>query len=190
MPKNDGQIHLNTEIVGFKGLPRHISYVLAILTIVWSQSLYSQSIFTSNLSGGTGNWNDAATWTENNQGNPDDTDGIPDSDDDVIITSGDIVTLNPAGTTTIVDLTVSGTLDIASNNRTLEVTGDLIISGTSTLSGNRNNRIINVSGTFDVSSGASASIGGIQINVTGTTPLMVHWLLQAQQGIKLSILSM
>ena len=131
--------------------------------IVWSQNLYSQSVFTSNLSGGIGDWNEPSNWTENNQGNLGDSDGIPDNDDHVIISTNDIITLNPSGITFIVDLTVFGTLDIALNIRTLEVTGNLVMSGTSTLSGNSNDRIINVTGTFNVISGATASIGGIQI---------------------------
>ncbi|GEM_PF-1137860 len=150
---------------------RHIAYVLALLCIVGSIDLYSQSIFTSNLSGGSGDWNSAASWTENNQGNPDDSDGIPDSDDDVVITGGDIINVEPAGTTTITDLTISGaTLNYASN-RTLTVTGNMTVTGTSAITGNNANRILNVNGNLDVNTSATLTINGQTITITGTTTL-------------------
>jgi len=146
--------------VGQLRTPRHIAYVLVALFLVCSQDLYSQSIFTSNLSGATGDWDDPATWTENNQGNPDDSDGIPDSDDDVVITGGDIVDLNPSGTTSITDLTIAGsTLNIPSNNRTLNVTGNMTVSCTSVL------KVINMKGETLVEEVISGNQTQLDVNI-------------------------
>ena len=155
----------------FKTL-RHISYVMAALCLVWSQNIFAQATYESNVSGGNGDWDETASWTLA-AGSPTDGDGdgIPDGNDDVIILAGDRIDVDPAGTVNINDVTVFGQLNFPGNGRTLEVAGNFVMSGTSSVTGNNAGRVLNVTGTFTVSSGASASISGQTINVTGATTI-------------------
>lgn len=127
----------------------------------------AQAVFESNVSGGAGDWDDAGSWTRISGSDGDD---IPDSDDDVTILAGDEIDLAIA-TTNVDDLTIAGTLHIPGNNRTINVGGNLVMSGTSAITGNNSTRTINVTGTFDVSTGASATINGQNVDVTGDTTI-------------------
>lgn len=157
----------DTGIVTLQGrLIRRIGILLQ-LTVAFSCVMNAQAVFESNLSGGTGDWDDAASWTRISGTDVDD---IPDSDDDVTILAGDQIDLATA-TTDVDDLTITGTLNIAGNNRTINIGGNLVMSGTSAITGNNATRTVNVSGTFDVSTGASATVNGQTFDVTGNTTL-------------------
>lgn len=89
--------------------------------------------------------------------------GLPQSGDDVIIAAGHTVTVN-TGTITINSLTVVGTLNMNNANnqdRTLNVSGDVIIDGTITLSNaNQNNtHTLNIGGDFS-NNGTFTAING------------------------------
>lgn len=68
---------------------------------------------TSNLSGGTGNWGTAGTWSNCNSTTPQTTDSVT-------ITAGDTVTLNASPSITFI--TINGTLAPDASNRTLTLT--------------------------------------------------------------------
>lgn len=141
------------------------------LVLLWYMTSFgisrAQAVFESNVSGGAGNWNDSGSWTLISGSDGDD---IPDSDDDVTIVAGDEIDLTTT-TTNVDDLTIAGTLDIAGNNRTINIGGNLVMSGTSAITGNNASRSVNVTGTFDVSTGASATINGENVDVTGDTTI-------------------
>lgn len=145
---------------------RHILASL-ILSVCLSPALYSQGVFESNVSP-SGNWNDSGNWTLVSGS---DADGIPDANDDVTILSGDQINIAAAGTTSVDDLTITGTLNFPSNGRTLSVGGNLTMTGTSTVTGNNSNRNLSVTGNFNVSSGATATISGQRVTITGATTL-------------------
>lgn len=148
--------------MGFKRVSRHISYALAILCIVWTQNLYAQASFQSNGTGGR--WNNSSSWSFIGT----DADGVPDSDDDVTILSGDVIEIR--NNEACDDITVIGTLDYG-RSRTLTVSGNLIMSGTSAIIEGGNNRVMDVQGTFTVASGATASIVIDDFQVTGLSTI-------------------
>ncbi len=147
-----------------------VRLVVLLLCLVVRQAMYAQAVYESNVS--NGDWDDSGSWVLASGSPADgDGDGVPDSNDDVTILSGHTINIAVAGTTSVDDLTITGTLNFPSNGRTLSVGGNLTMTGTSSVTGNNNNRILNVTGTFNVSSGATATINGQQINITGTTTL-------------------
>ncbi|MBO3697613.1 T9SS type A sorting domain-containing protein [Roseivirga sp. E12] len=123
--------------------------------------MWAQTTFTS--TGGGGNWDDGTTWDQGGS--------TPGSTDNVIIATGDVVTMANTGTRNITNLTLqgSGQLDWTANRR-LNVSGDLTMSGTSSLTGTSNNQRIDVTGNFGITSG-TATIGGIRFNEFGTTTI-------------------
>ncbi len=126
----------------------------------------AQGVFESNTS--SGRWDVSGSWTLISGS---DADGIPDSDDDVTILSGDLIELRAPGSVSVNDLTIVGILDYPLGNRTLNVLGNLTMSGTSSVTGNSANRNLNVTGSFEVSTGASVTINGASITISGATTL-------------------
>ena len=137
-----------------------------LLCFTTSNVLLAQAVFESNTD--NGDWDSASSWTRISGTDDDD---IPDSDDDVTILANDTINVALAGTTNVDDVTITGALQFPSNNRTLAIGGNLVMNSSGAVLGDNNTRILNVTGTFTVSSGATATIGGQQINITGTTTL-------------------
>lgn len=134
--------------------------------VVFTSFSVAQAVFESNVSGGSGNWNNSGSWTLISGSDGDD---VPDSNDDVTILSGDQI--NIRNDEDCDDLAIVGTLNY-SRSRTLTVNGNLTMSGTSAeITGNNINRVIDVLGSFSIASGADADINGQQVNITGTTTL-------------------
>ncbi len=128
-------------------------------------SSIAQGVFESNTTGG--NWSASGNWT---LVSGTDADGVPDSNDDVTILSGDQININ--SNQQCDDLTIVGTLNFSRNNRTLTVNGNLSMSGTTTeVTGDGSSRTLSITGTFSVVSGAVADINGITVTVTGVTTL-------------------
>lgn len=143
-------------------MPRFQYLVTSILVVILtSGSLFAQGVFQSQTSGP---WQAAGTWTLMSGT---DADGIPDSDDNVTILAAHTVDVNAASAS--FNLTITGVLNFPTNSIILAVGGNLTMTGSSQVTGNNNNRILNVSGTLTVPFGQTASIGGIQMNVTGAT---------------------
>ena len=127
-------------------------------------SILAQGVFESNTS--NGNWNSASSWTLVSGS---DSNGKPDSNDIVTILAGDRI--NMTKNHQCDDLTIEGRLHYPSN-KTLTVNGDLVMSGTiAEITGNNNNRTLNVLGSFSVPSGADVDISGQRVTITGTTTL-------------------
>ncbi len=111
---------------------------------------------------GNGNWSASATWSPS---------GVPATDDDIIIRSGDIVTVD--GSYTCNNLTIGnntnadGILQITSASNSLTITGDLQINPLSknkTFTLDAGPGTININGTFSVwGYGPSSSLSGIQV---------------------------
>ncbi len=122
----------------------------------------AQTTFTSNGTGG-GNWDSGTTWDQGG--------ATPGASDNVIIATGDVVTMANTGTRNITDLTLLGTGNLNwTASRRLNVSGDLTMSGTSSLTGTAGTHRIEVSGNFDIPSG-TATIGGIRIGQAGITTI-------------------
>ncbi len=116
----------------------------------------------------TGNWNTASTWsTVSCSGAAAAT--IPGASDDVVICSGKTVTMNgnPAN---CLSLTVNGTANWTSAFTINIGVGGLILNNGAILSGSSVG-IINVTGALTQPAGASSTIGGVAITVSGTTTL-------------------
>ena len=130
--------------------------------------LQAQAVFESNTA--NGDWDAAGSWTLISGS---DADGIPDANDDVTILAGDQINVEPSGTVTIDDITVTGTLNFGSNGRTLQVDGNMTMNGTSAITGNNggNTRVLSVSGNLTISTGASATINGQRVIISGTTTI-------------------
>lgn len=134
-----------------------------LLHIGWGD-VHAQGVFESNTS--NGNWNSSGSWTliSGSDGN-----GIPDSDDDVTILAGDRI--NIRGNRNCDDLEIIGRLHY-SRNRRLRVNGNLTMSGTEArVTGNNNNRRLEVFGSFSVPIGSDVEIRGQRVTVDGTTTL-------------------
>src|SRR5438105_1423133 len=115
---------------------------------------YSFSSFATNrVSAGTGNWGTGATWSPS---------GIPVAGDNITILSGHTITMN-GGPGACTNLTINGTANWTAV-LTTNVSGNLIMNNGGTLSGGSIG-VLNVTGTFNVPSGFSATIGGITIAI-------------------------
>ena len=128
-----------------------------LLILLSSQSLFAQSTFTSQVT--SGNWNSSGSWTENTNGNPADSDGIPDADDDVIIASGHTITLTVDAAANDVSIQ-GGSLYLqnpspSTTNRNFNIGGNLDATNTSSLDAddNLNRQQVLVAGNFSVTSG-------------------------------------
>ncbi|MEI9944975.1 MAG: G8 domain-containing protein [Chitinophagaceae bacterium] len=131
--------------------------------------LFIQAKAVTKTSTGTGNWNTAGTWTPS---------GVPANGDAVIIATGHTVTVN-TNTNNLLSLTVNGTLTIGNDNtdRTVTVTGSVIITGTLNTGGNGGNNLnigghLTNNGTFDMNIGSATSIvtfnGSTNQTISGT----------------------
>lgn len=135
----------------------------------------AQSIFTSTNLGG--DWTDPTSWSENNQGNINDSDGIPDTDDNVIITSGNPITIATATGQNVNDLTLTdGELTFTISGADLNVRGELLVNGTSTslLTASADfatDPRIDMLGLLSVDASASLNIGGVLSRVVGATTI-------------------
>lgn len=132
-------------------------YILLLLSFpVWGQTTFTST-------GGGGDWDTGGTWDQGGS--------TPGSADNVIIATGDVVTMANTGTRNITNLTLqgSGRLDWTANRR-LNVSGDLTMSGTASLTGSATNHRIDVAGNFDIPSG-TATIGGVRFTDSGTTTI-------------------
>jgi len=149
--------------------PRLVGLVLGLLLL----SHFSISAdFTS--SAGGGNWNDTNSWNET---------GFPGAADNVTINS--TINVNVASACTNLTINSGGVLAHTSNV-TLDVSGDFTMNGTATVtpSSSSNSRILNITGSFDISTGADAALAGIQLNVTGTTTLDGDLTFTTNAGVK------
>ncbi|MBL7863668.1 MAG: T9SS type A sorting domain-containing protein [Cyclobacteriaceae bacterium] len=124
--------------------------LLALLVILFGTS--SPLLAVVKTSNG-GNWNTGGTWSPA---------GVPGVGDDVILASG---TTNMNVTTTVASLTINGTaiLDFPTNSLTLTVSGTTTMNGNTQITGNNNNRILNLLGNFNIPAGATGSIGGVRV---------------------------
>ena len=111
--------------------------ILLLIAVLFCYKLgYAQGTFTSSPSGDAGDWNASGTWTLASGA---DTDGVPDADDTVTISSGDVVTVTATAAATT--LTVTGTLV---TEAALTISGNVTASGSTTLNGGN----VVVSGDF------------------------------------------
>ena len=86
-----------------------------VLAMICSRT-EAQTTYTSNIGGGSGNWNVAGNWTP---------EGVPGQIDHVIIVSGDIITLTQTTAITNLEIQAGGVLDAGVNNMTCE--GNLLL---------------------------------------------------------------
>jgi hypothetical protein len=137
-------------------------WVLSILLLLHlSSNIFAQATFQSRGTGGR--WRTSSSWTRVSGS---DTDGIPDADDNVEILAGDVIEVRDNDSCN--NITIIGTLDYA-RNRTLTVNGNLSASGTTAEITGANNKVIDVSGSFTVDTGAILNISISDIRVTGTS---------------------
>lgn len=158
--------------------------VLVCMLLLISQTVLAQSIFTS--TGAGGDWTSAASWSENNQGNANDSDGVPDGNDDAIISGGLTININTATGQNVENLTITtGTL-------TFLIAGDLDVQGTLTMTGVSNIIASGVQGRVDhqgvtmtISTGATATIGAIRFDSNGTLNIDGSLAFSSETGAKI-----
>lgn len=115
---------------------------------------------------GPSNWDAAASWSTVACGGAA-AGAFPIAGDIVTICAGHTIDVNVNSACT--DLTINGgTLNFPTNSRTLTVSGNIVMSGTCSVTGASASRDLNVSGTFTVSVAALATINGEDFRVTGT----------------------
>jgi hypothetical protein len=137
-------------------------WVLSILLLLHlSSNIFAQATFQSRGTGGR--WRTSSSWTRVSGS---DADGIPDANDNVEILAGDLIEVRDNDACN--NLSIAGTLDYA-RNRTLTVNGNLSASGTTAEIIGGVNKVIDVSGSFTVDTGAILNIGISDIRVTGTS---------------------
>lgn len=124
---------------------------------------FAQATFQS---AGTGTWNSAARWTLISGT---DADGIPDSNDDIVLQSGNTITINANYSCN--NLTFNGGGLSYSGNRTLTVGGNVSVTATSTVSGSSASQFLTITGNMNVNTGFSLTIPAITYSISGTTTL-------------------
>lgn len=164
-----------------RGLWGTVHWLVFTAILLHGFDAHTQGTFESN-STGPADWDVNTNWTLISGS---DADGVPDADDDVTILTGHTRNVNVASNCNDLTINTGGILR-HSSNVTLTVGNDFTMNGTAavTPSANSNNRILDVTGTFNVSSGATASIGGIQINITGNTSIDGSLTLDHNTGVK------
>jgi hypothetical protein len=140
--------------------------VFTSILILVLTSVFAQGVFTS--TGGTTNWNATTSWTLNSGT---DADGIPDSNDNVTIATGHSIDVNVNSACNNLGFAGTGNLNFPTNTRTLAVSGNVIMNGNSSITGNNNNRILTVAGDFTIPSGQIGSIGGVRVTQVVTSTL-------------------
>lgn len=142
-------------------------YLVFIGFICFSIQSSGQATYTS--TGVTTGWNVTTTWTASG---PADVppDGIPDGNDFVIIANGHTVDVDANSASLDLTINGSGILNYPANN-TLTVNGNLTMNGTSQVTGNNNNRRLDINGNFIVPASQTATVGGIRFTVNGTTSI-------------------
>ncbi|MBP6390028.1 MAG: hypothetical protein KA352_03965 [Flavobacteriales bacterium] len=139
-----------TNTIAFLRLPA------AIVLLVLHTGAMAATV-TSNGTGG-GNWSVGGSWAGG---------AVPLATDHVVIAAGDQVNLN--SDRTCVNLTVHGVLNLNTNTRTLTVNGSLTFTGVGSTNGNGASRVVNVGNGLVTSPGATTSISGFTLAVTGAS---------------------
>lgn len=146
-------------------------FSICIILLCLNFCAQAQSIFTST---GDGDWTNPASWTEDNQGNPNDADGIPDANDDVMIVNTDNITITSTTPQDCLDLTINnGTLTFGGNPSRLTVRGALRASNTADITSTHSNNLLGVSstGSFVVNTGATLTITQVRLSVNKVTDI-------------------
>lgn len=156
----------NLSLVSFN---RFFLKKLGLIFIFLNGFVFSVHAATYYSRGSNVNWNAPSSWSTSACGGTAAT-SIPGATDDVIICSGTEINVNVNASCNNLTIYGTGILDFTTNGRTLTVNGNLVMDGTAVISGNNNSRVLNINGSFTVlATATNARIGGIQLNVTGTT---------------------
>lgn len=138
------------------------SFVCFLLLMCLKQISPGQAVFQSNTS--NGNWNTSGSWSLQSGT---DADGIPDSNDNVIITTGHTINIQAASACN--DLGFTGGNISFNSNQTLSVGGNITATVSSGISGYSNNHVMLVSGNLTIDTGITLSVGSIRFEVSGST---------------------
>lgn len=148
---------------------------LAACFILLCLHLNAQTTYTSNGVGG-GDWDTNTTWSPV---------GIPGSSDEVIIADGDVVSVTGANKS-ISSLAIQGTGNLNFlSNLNVNVSGDLTMSGSSSITGSANGQRVIVFNDFNVPSG-TATLGGFTLQVINQTTLNGTLTFDSNIGVKSS----
>lgn len=109
-----------------------------------------------------GAWNATSTWAGGI---------VPLASDDVIIVSGATVSLTTSQSCKNLTINGSGILNLNTNTRTLTITANLTLNGTSAIQGNAISRIVSVGGDFVVPALQSATVQNITLSINGSTTI-------------------
>lgn len=113
----------------------------------------------------TGNWSATSTWSATSGGAPGAS--VPTSSCNVYIENGNTVGINANAACN--SLTVTGSVINYPGNNTLTVNGNLVMAGTSSITGNNASRVLNVLGSATISPSAVVTINGQTVSVSGVT---------------------
>ncbi|MDB5283749.1 MAG: C-terminal target protein, partial [Bacteroidota bacterium] len=137
--------------------------------VISTTDIASTPLYAYYYSRKTGNWNDVTagngTWSVNGAGGPS-CDCKPISGGDVIIESGNVVTVNTNDSIQFVEILNGGTL-ISNSSCTINVSGNLTATGTGTFT---NNGTMTINGTMTLAHDSPVSSGNISVGSTFTIP--------------------
>ncbi|MCX6296870.1 MAG: hypothetical protein NTX97_12570, partial [Bacteroidetes bacterium] len=147
-------------------MKKEILSISFLVSLLISPFIGTSATYYSRL---TGNWTSPTTWSTSACGGAA-ASTIPGLSDNVVICAGKTVTMNGAPGACL-SLTISGTANWTSATAITNVgVGGLTLNNGSALTGSAIGTI-NVSGPMNVVSGASVTLGGINLTVTGTSTL-------------------
>ena len=152
--------------------------ILLIMLVLAYSNTYSQATYTSNADG---NWSSASSWTPSGTADSD-SDGVPDSNDDVIINHSITVLSSQAANTVDNNFASGKILTVSGNSGLLTVTsnfindgGAVLISGgnaanpaTLTINGN-----LTQEGDFTINAGQRLIMGGSS-TITAKNPININ----------------
>lgn len=151
-------------------MSRYITVFAFILILCGGFRAIAASI-QSTTTGGA--WDAPGTWVGG---------AVPTAADDVWIVSGSTVTFPTSRSCQ--HLRLEGTLTFTTDNMTLSVGGDFTLAGTYAITGNSSVRNLTTTGNLLIESGASGSISGINLTITGTSNLQGTVIFNSATGTK------
>lgn len=135
-----------------------------LLLAVTFSNVYGQATFQS-ASGGS--WNSSSRWTLLSGS---DADGIPDSNDNIVLQSGHTISINSNYSVSNVIFNGGG-FSFSGGTRTLTILNDVYVYANSSISGYSANQVITVQGDLTVLGGTQLSIPSITFSVNGSVTL-------------------
>ena len=157
---------------------KKLVFYFCLILVLMSNFSFGQAVYKSL----GGNWNTALSWTLES-GIDGDLNGIPDSDDDVII-DGNNINQNVNASCKSLVIKNGGILNFNTNSISLNVLNDVTIENNSSIVGNATSRSLNINGNFNIANSSVATITGINLSVIGNNFIDGSLIFNSNVGVK------